>query len=294
MNLQRAQGCIRVFASMDESQRFPGQVALVTGASRGIGRVIARAFAGEGARVALVSTRAEAVKRVSDEIAAAGGQAVPLEGDVSREADVRRIVAQAEGALGPIDVLVNNAGIPGPTAPATEVSLADWERVLAVNLTGVFLCAREVLKGMVARCSAAALRGRGQQNRAPGAIINIGSIAGKMSYPYRTPYASAKWALVGLTLTLAEEVGRYGIRVNCICPGPVAGELIEDVIAARARAMNLPTETVRQKFVGLTMLKRMVRAEDVAAAVLFLASDAAANITGQALDVSGGMASLAG
>ena len=282
---------------MAESQRFQGQVVLVTGASRGIGRAIARAFAGEGARVALVSTHAEAVKRVSEEIAAAGGQALPLEGDVSSEADVRRIIAQAEGALGPIDVLVNNAGIPGPTAPATEVSLADWERVLAVNLTGVFLCAREVLKGMVARCSAKgpeALRGRGQQNSAAGAIINMGSIAGKMSYPYRTPYASAKWALVGLTLTLAEEVGRYGIRVNCICPGPVAGELIEDVIAARARAMNLPTETVRQKLVGLTMLKRMVRAEDVAAAVLFLASDAAANITGQALDVSGGMASLPG
>ncbi len=103
-----------------------------------------------------------------------------------------------------------------------------------------------------------------------------------------------KWALVGLTLTLAEEMGRYGIRVNCICPGPVAGELIEDVIAARAWAMNLPVETVRQKLVGLTMLKRMVRAEDVAAAALFLASDAAANITGQALDVSGGMASLFG
>lgn len=282
---------------MGELQRFQGQVVLVTGASRGIGRAIARAFAGEGARVALMSSHAEGVKRVSDEIAAAGGQALPLEGDVSSEADVRRIVAQAEGVLGPIDVLVNNAGIAGPTAPATEVSLADWERVLAVNLTGVFLCAREVLKGMIARCRAAApeaQRGRSQQNGAPGAIINMGSIAGKMSYPYRTPYASAKWALVGLTLTLAEEMGRYGIRVNCICPGPVAGELIEDVIAARAWAMNLPVETVRQKLVGLTMLKRMVRAEDVAAAALFLASDAAANITGQALDVSGGMASLLG
>ncbi len=275
-------------ASSETLQRFRGQVVLVTGGSRGIGRAIARAFAGEGAGVALVSTHADGVKRVAEEIAAEGGRALPLEGDVSSEADVRRFVAQAERALGPIDVLVNNAGIPGPTAPATEVALADWERVLAVNLTGAFLCAREVLKGMIARRSAAAPRVNG------GAIINIGSIAGKISYPQRTPYASAKWALVGLTLTLAEEVGRYGIRVNCICPGPVAGELIEEVIAARSRAMGLPVEVVREKFVGLTMLKRMVRPEDVAAAALFLASDAAANITGQALEVSGGIATIPG
>ena len=275
-------------ASSDTPQRFRGQVVLVTGGSRGIDRAIARAFAGEGAGVALVSTHADGVKRVADEIAAEGGRGLPLEGDVSSEADVRRFVAQAERALGPIDVLVNNAGIPGPTAPATEVALADWERVLAVNLTGAFLCAREVLKGMIAR------RGVGAPRVDGGAIINIGSIAGKISYPQRTPYASAKWALVGLTLTLAEEVGRYGIRVNCLCPGPVAGELIEEVIAARSRAMGLPVEVVREKFVGLTMLKRMVRPEDVAAAALFLASDAAANITGQALDVSGGIATIPG
>jgi len=235
----------------------------------------------EGAAVALVSTSADRVQRVADEIAAAGGRALPLAGDVAREEDVRRFVSQAERTLGPIDVLVNNAGIAGPTAPLAEIALADWQRVLAVNLTGVFLCAREVLKGMLAR-------------RAAGAIVNIGSIAGKISYPQRTPYASAKWALIGLTLTLAEEVGRQGIRVNCICPGPVEGELIEEVMAARAKATGLPLEAVRQKFVALTMLKRMVGAEDVAAAALFLASDAAASITGQALEVSGGVASLPG
>ncbi len=282
---------------MAESQRFRGQVVLVTGASRGLGRAIARAFAGEGARLALVSTSAEGVKQVAVEVAAAGGQALPLEGDVSSAADVRRFVAQAKGTLGPIDVLVNNAGITGPTAPVTEVSLGDWERVLAVNLTGVFLCTREVLRGMIARQSAAAAEtaaGAAQQHHSAAAIINIGSIAGKISYPLRTPYASAKWALVGLTLTLAEEVGRYGIRVNCICPGPVAGELLDNVIAARAQAMGLPAETVQQKFLAFTMLKRMVQPEDVAATALFLASDAAASITGQALDVTGGIASAFG
>lgn len=281
--------------AMHEAQRFHGQVVLVTGASRGLGRATAWAFAGEGARVALVSTRAAGVKQVAEEIAAAGGQALPLEGDVSSEADVRRFVAQAERALGPIDVLVNNAGITGPTVALTEVTLADWERVLAVNLTGVFLCSREVLRGMIARRSGAATQAAQAQPRpSAAAVINIGSIAAKISYPLRTPYASAKWGLVGLTLTLAEEVGRYGIRVNCICPGPVAGELLNGVIAARAQATGLPAETVRERFVGFTMLKRMVRPEDVAATALFLASDAAASITGQALDVTGGMASAFG
>ncbi len=280
-----------------DAQQFRGQVVLVTGASRGLGRAIARAFAGEGARVALVSTSAAGVKQVADEIAAAGGQALPLEGDVSSEPDVRRCVSQAEGTLGPIAVLVNNAGITGPTAPVTEVKLADWERVLAVNLTGVFLCSREVLRGMIARRSTAAAPpqpGLAQQHQSAGAIINISSIAGKISYPLRTPYASAKWAVVGLTLTMAEEVGRYGIRVNCICPGPVAGKLLDEVVAVRAQAMGLPVEAVRQKFVGFTMLKRMVRPEDVAGTALFLASDAAASITGQALDVTGGIASAFG
>lgn len=274
---------------MNPASRFVERVVVVTGASRGLGRAIARAFAAEGARVALVGRQAEGVKRVADEIAAGDGRALPLVGDVSREDDVRRMVAQAERTLGPIDVLVNNAGIAGPTAPATQTAPADWERVLAVNLTGPFLCAREVLQGMVARAQAAPDRAQVRSS-----VINIGSIAGKISYPQRTPYASAKWGLIGLTLTLAEEVGAYGIRVNCICPGPVQGELIDAVIEARARAMGAPVEAVREKFLAFTMLKRMVQPEDVAAAALFLASDAARSITGQALDVTGGLAQFPG
>jgi len=246
-------------AANENGGRFRGHVVLVTGASRGIGRVIARSFAGEGAAVALVSTKADGVKRVADEIAASGGRALPLEGDVSSEADVRRFVARTESALGPIQVLVNNAGIPGPTAPLTEVTLGDWERVLAVNLTGVFLCSREVLKGMIARRDAHGTPAPTGRTSAMRAIINIGSIAGKISYPQRAPYASAKWALVGLTLTLAEEVGRHGIRVNCICPGPVQGQLIEEVIAARARSMNLP-ERAGRKTNSRTPLRGKLRA----------------------------------
>jgi len=271
---------------MNAAQRFANQVVLVTGASRGIGRVTALAFAAEGAAVALVSTAADGVKRVADEIAAAGGRALPLAGDVAMEEDVRRFIAQAEHSLGPLNVLVNNAGITGPTAPATEMPLEDWNRTLAVNLTGPFLCAREALRTTLARA---------KESGAPPAlrsVVNIGSIAGKISYPFRTPYASSKWGLIGLTLTLAEEAGRAGIRVNCICPGPVAGQMLESVIAARAQAMGRPLEEVRRQFLGLTMLKRFIKNEDVAALVLFLASDAAANITGQAIDVTGGTAQM--
>lgn len=266
--------------------RFAKQVVLVTGASRGIGRAIALGFAAEGAGVGLVATSADGVKSVAEEIAAGGGRALPLVGDVAVEADVRRFLAQAESALGPLNVLVTNAGVTGPTLPATEMPLAEWERTLAVNLTGPFLCAREALRTALGRAK--------QSGAAPAlhSIVNIGSIAGKISYPYRTPYASSKWGLIGLTLTLAEEAGRAGIRVNCICPGPVAGEMLESVMAARARAMGRPLEDVRKQFMGLTMLKRFVKNEDVAALVLFLASDAAANITGQAIDVTGGMAQM--
>jgi len=272
---------------MSLDTRFQGQVVLITGASRGIGRSIARAFAAEGAMVAVVSTTADGSKSAADEIATRGGRALPLVADVSREDDVRRMVAQAEQSLGPIDVLVNNAGIMGPTAPLAAVGLADWEKVLAVNLTGAFLCSREVLRGMVARAREGS---RPPERR--GAILNIGSMAGKIAYPQRTPYASSKWGLIGLTLSLAEEVGRLGIRVNCICPGPIQTELLEQVFQARAAALGMPVEKVRERYVSVTMLKRILRPEEVAATALFLASDAASGVTGQAIDVSGGWADV--
>ncbi len=271
---------------MNPFRRFEGQVAFVTGASRGIGRVIARAFASEGAAVGLFGLRKEALQEVESELTAAGRRAVALEGDVTNEVSVREAFDEAERNLGPVRILVNNAGISGPTAPVTHITLSDWERVLTVNLTGPFLCAREALRHMTERCR--------REPGTGGSILNISSVAGKISYPRRTPYASSKWGLIGLTLTLAEEAGPFGIRVNCLCPGPVAGQHLEEVIRARARDSGLPPEKVREKFLGLTMLKRLVHPEDVAKAALFLASEDAANITGQALDVTGGLAQFPG
>jgi NAD(P)-dependent dehydrogenase (short-subunit alcohol dehydrogenase family) len=271
------------------TNRFANRIALVTGASRGIGRAVALAFAAEGCAVALLGTGAEGIHAVADEIIRSGGRALPLVGDVSQEQDVNRCVAKAENDLGPVDILVSNAGIPGPTAAMTEISAEDFEKVLRVNLLGPFLSARAVLQFMIPRA-----REEKDSRRTRGCIIHMGSIAGKISYPQRTPYASSKWGLIGLTMTLAEEVGRFGIRVNCICPGPVQTELLEDVILARAKLTGMPVEAVRQKFMALTMLKRIVSPEDVAALVLFLASEAADSITGQAIDITGGLAQFPG
>jgi NAD(P)-dependent dehydrogenase (short-subunit alcohol dehydrogenase family) len=208
------------------------------------------------------------------EIEALGRRAMAVSSDVTREEQVREMVRKTLEASGRIDILVNNAAVIGPTAPVQEVKREEWEEVLAVNLTGAYLCAKAVLPTML-----------GQRS---GKIINIASIAGKIAYALRSPYAVSKWGLIGLTLTLAKEAGPYNIQVNAVCPGPVAGERMKRIIEQRARELGQTEREVEEWYVQAAALKRLVEAEDVAGVVAFLASPAGNSITGQTLDVTAG------
>ena len=255
--------------------RLSGQVALITGGGRGIGRAIALRFVSEGAAVMLAATKRESLEATAAEIRKAGGRAATAVVDVADEAAVKTVVAATLGELGRLDILVNNAGVGGPTLRVVDMERADWDRTLAVNVTGAFLCSKHAIPHMVARKS--------------GRIINVTSIAGLMGYPLRSPYAVSKWGMIALTRTLAGELGEHGITVNAIAPGAVRGERVEGVIAARAAALGRPAADVeRELFVDPTALKRMVGPDDVAATAAFLASNDAANITGETISVSAG------
>jgi NAD(P)-dependent dehydrogenase (short-subunit alcohol dehydrogenase family) len=251
-----------------------GQVAIVTGGGRALGKTIALRLARDGADLVLAGPEPAELQAVAAEVEALGGKALAVVTDVTREEQVSALAVRALEALGRIDVLVNNAGIIGPTAPVVNLRRADWDEVLAVNLTGAMLCCRAILPHMIARRS--------------GRIINISSVAGKIAYALRSPYAVSKWGLIGLTLTLAKEVGEHDIQVNAVCPGPVAGERMRGIIATRAAELGQTTAEVERFYVQAAVLKRMVSAEDVAAVVAFLASPEARNITGQAIDVAAG------
>jgi NAD(P)-dependent dehydrogenase (short-subunit alcohol dehydrogenase family) len=250
------------------------QVALITGGGRNLGKAIALRLARAGAHLVLAGPDEPELHGAAREVEALGRRALAVPTDVSDEASVNALAEAARRGLGPVDVLVNNAGIIGPTAPVASVARADWDRVLAVNLTGAFLCCRAFLPDMLAR-----KRGK---------IINISSIAGKIAYALRSPYAVSKWGLIGLTLTLAKEVGPHNVQVNAVCPGPIAGERMRGVIERRAAELGASYEEVERSYVETTALKRLVREGDVADAVAFLASPAGDSITGQALDITAG------
>lgn len=254
--------------------KLDGKVSIVTGGGRGIGRVIALCFAAEGSAVVVAGTSKEKLESAAAEIRSGGGRALTTIADVADEAAVRSMVSATLNEFGRIDILVNNAGIAGPTALVTDVAREDWDRTLAVNITGAFLCAKHALPSMI--------------ERRAGRIINITSVAGLQGYAWRSPYCASKWAMIGLTQTLAEEAGRYDITCNAIAPGPVSGPRIEEVIRRRAEQMNRPYEEVEMDYVGPTALKRMVDEKDIAAMALFLASNEGRNITGETFNISAG------
>jgi NAD(P)-dependent dehydrogenase (short-subunit alcohol dehydrogenase family) len=249
-------------------------VAIVTGGARNIGRAIALRLAREGFAVVVADIDADRLAAVAAEIEQPGHRCLAIPADITEEAQIASLVEQTLQQFGRIDVLVNNAAIIGPTAPVANIQRIDWEQVLAVNLTGAFLCARAVLPAM--------------QRQHAGRIINISSIAGKIAYALRSPYAVSKWGLIGLTLTLAKEVGPHNIQVNAICPGPVQGERMERVMRQRAAELRQTVEQVEQEYLQSLVLRRMVTEDEVAGLVAYLASPVAAGITGQAIDVTAG------
>ena len=249
-------------------------VAAVTGANRGIGRAIAVALAASGFTVAASARDPASLAGTVAAAGKAGGTAVPLACDVRDEASVAAMAAQAQ-ALGPVHAVVANAGVAGPTRPLHEITLGDWRDTLATDLDGVFLTFRAFIPAMI--------------ERRDGSLIAISSMTGKRPLHGRTPYAAAKMGVIGLVRTLATELGPYRIRVNAVCPGPVAGPRIDEVIRKQAAARGITEEQARAAFTGASPLGRLVEAGEVAAACAFLASEDSAAVTGEDLNVAAGV-----
>jgi len=248
------------------------RVTLITGAGRGIGRVIALTFAGAGDDLVLAGRDAAALDAVAAEVRRGGVEALVCPTDVRDPGRVAALASAAIERFGDVDVVIANAGIGGPSAPLWEVGLEAWDETIAVNLTGVFLTCRALLPHMVERGS--------------GSVVLVGSISGKRPLWGRSAYAASKSALVGLTRTLAYETGPHGVRVNLVSPGFVTGPRIDWVMEAQAHGRGIGTEAARAELEAQSPLGRLTDAAEVAEACLFLASDAAAGISGADLDVN--------
>lgn len=250
-----------------------GRHALITGAGRGIGAAIARALADAGAAVTLAGRSADVLEALAAELRARGAAVHPVSMDVTDEGAVHAACAGAEAALGPIAILVNNAGM-AASAPLARMDRDHWERVLAVNLTGPFLCCRAVLPGML--------------DRSYGRIVNIASTAGLRGYAYVAAYSAAKHGVIGLTRSLALETARRGVTVNAICPGYTQTEMLERTIANIQAKTGRTAEEARAELVRGNPQGRLIQPEEVASMALWLCAPGSESVTGQSIAVAGG------
>jgi NAD(P)-dependent dehydrogenase (short-subunit alcohol dehydrogenase family) len=252
-----------------------GKVCVITGAGRGIGRVMSADFAADGAKVVGCSRRAEPLDSLAREIAASGGDFLPLAADLSRIEECERLIAAATERYGQVDVLVNNLGIGGAQKAIRDLQPAEWMEAINTNLSSVYGCIHYAVGGMMDRKS--------------GAIVNISSIGPKIASPYRVPYVTTKMGMIGITRVLAQELGPYNIRVNAVSPGFVDGERSDEVQEAMAKNRGITAAKMRDIMLQATPLRRSVPPGDISQMVRFLASDAGRSISGQDIAVDAGL-----
>lgn len=249
--------------------RLDGKRVILTAGAAGIGHVTLETFVEAGAEVFICDVDKNALDETRNGFPNVG----MLCADVSNPDDVDRLFDTALERLGGLDILLNNAGIAGPTAPVEEVELDDWRRTLDINITGQFLCAKRAVPHLKASGG--------------GSIVNLSSAAGRFGFPLRSPYAASKWAVVGFTKSLAIELGPSKIRVNAICPGAVAGDRINRVIQAKAEARGVPFEEMYQHYANTASMQTLIDPQDIANMMLFICSDAGHLVSGQILGVDG-------
>lgn len=247
------------------ASEFSGKVALVTGAAAGIGRATALAFAREGAKVVLADVMAEEGKKAVQEIKDAGGQAIFVRTDVSKAAEVKALVEKTVEAFGRLDFAANNAGIEGKTAPTAECTEENWDRVISINLKGIWLCMRYEIPKM---------------QKQGGAIVNTASIAGLVGFPGLPAYTASKFGVIGLTKAAALEYAKQGIRVNAVCPGVIHTAMVDRLIEGNPE--------MEAGLTAGTPLSRMGQPEEIAEVAIWLCSDKASFVTGHALAADGG------
>lgn len=250
-----------------------GRRVVVTAGAGGIGLAIVEALVAAGAKAHICDVDATALEACSARLGVTTSVC-----DVSDQSQVDRLFDDAHASLGGLDALVNNAGIAGPTGAVEDIDPDDWRRCIDIDLTGQFLCARRAVPLIKAAGG--------------GAIVNMSSSAGRHGYAYRTPYSAAKWGVIGLTQSLAKELGPAGISVNAILPGIVQGPRMEGVIRARAEQVGVSYEDMEAQYLENVSLRRMVTPTDVANMAVFLISPLGANVSGQSLGVCGNVETL--
>jgi len=246
-----------------------GKNVIVTAGGSGIGLGIARGYQSLGANVTVCDVDGASLAALSK----THPSLTAVKADISDEEQVTHLFETAIDKMGSVDILVNNAGISGPTSPLENISLADWRSCMSVNIDGCFLCCRQVVPFL--------------KEQGGGSIINISSTAGIFAYPMRAPYAASKWAMIGLTKTLAMELGSFGIRTNSIAPGSINNSRMDGVIARESIAKGVSEEEIRESYARQSAMRSFIDVEEIADMAIFLSSDLGKNINGQVIAVDG-------